>query len=184
MMDRCSDSDDSDVGANGISPKGLQSTTTPPIEHSDWREYYDVAVNAGVKAALKREWDKWFHDGMQEYTSTGNRKRPSYQAIINMVSAAVNSISPENVKRAFECCGVGAMGATISEDRLNQRLQQVLSWRGDNGIGPLEETSTSSAIDDVNEDIDNESIVSIGSDDEQLIGSDYDDNNNEIVVVN
>lgn len=51
-----------------------------------------------------------------------------------MVTNAIHSISLENVKRAFECCGIAAHGASVPEERLNERLRTVLSWRDSHGL--------------------------------------------------
>lgn len=89
-----------------------------------------------------------------------------------MVSIAIDSISPANIKQAFECCAIGATVTAIAEDRLNQRLQEVLSWRGGRGIAPLDGMKTSADRNDV-EHFENDVIVRIDTvDEESRIGFD------------
>jgi hypothetical protein len=134
-----------------------------PSKTTCFTQPLDVGVNAAFKAFLKSEWDAWQRDGPKEYTPSGNRKRPSYQAIIDMVSNAIEQISQDTVKRAFECCGIAAHGAPVSQDRLNERFRHVLSWQQSSGLVPA----------DLEEDDDGD------SDDEELVPREDDANSDD-----
>jgi hypothetical protein len=86
----------------------------------------DVAVNASFKTALKNEWAAWLRDAEPEYTPSGYRKRPSYQAIVDMVSLATDAIQPTAVIRAFETCGIAENGQEVPIELLNERLREIL----------------------------------------------------------
>lgn len=61
------------------------------------------------------------------YTSSGNRKGPSYQRVVEMVDSVMQKIKKEDTQRAFTCCGVTEFGETVPEDSLNQKLQACMN---------------------------------------------------------
>lgn len=74
----------------------------------------------------------------------------------------MGTIRPEIVQRAFECCGIGEMGAKIPKEKLNMklqtRLQNILPQAGDssnieiiNNDGTENEIRTNEEQDDVAE---------------------------------
>ena len=119
----------------------------------------DVAINSVFKAALRHEWEAWVRDVPAEFTAKGYRKRPSYQEIVDMVSNALSTISSENIKRAFECCGIASMGRSVGSNLLNQRLKTILSW--EKGAIGLAQISSAEIVEQSDEDQE--------SDDEQLL---------------
>ena len=68
----------------------------------------DVSLNSFFKAALRRGWLDWLTNGPKEMTAKGYRRRPSYQAVVDMVLKAVHSLSPENIRKSFRVCGIAA----------------------------------------------------------------------------
>ena len=52
----------------------------------------DVSLNKPFKQYLKDEWDIWFN-GPAEFTKNGNRKKPSYENIFQMVSSSLIKLS-------------------------------------------------------------------------------------------
>lgn len=44
-----------------------------PLKTTSYTQPLDVAVNAGFKAALKNEWNKWLRESPIEVTRNGNR---------------------------------------------------------------------------------------------------------------
>jgi hypothetical protein len=88
----------------------------------------DVSVNSSFKSALRAAWSDWFENTPPEYTPKGYRKRPSYQALINFVDKAIQKISPEIIKRSFECCGIGEFGTDIPREKMNSKICDVLSF--------------------------------------------------------
>ena len=59
-------------------------------------------------------------------TAKGYRRRPSYQAVVDMVLKVVHSLSPESIRKSFRVCGIAAEGETVPENELNERLKQLL----------------------------------------------------------
>lgn len=48
---------------------------------------------------------------------------------MDFTAAALKQISPEIIKRSFECCGIGEKGEKIPLCKLNTRLQAILDTR-------------------------------------------------------
>ena len=59
-------------------------------------------------------------------TAKGYRRRPLYQAVVDMVLKVVHSLSPESIRKSFRVCGIAAEGETVPENELNERLKQLL----------------------------------------------------------
>ncbi len=106
-----------------------------PPKTTSFLQPLDVAINGPFKAALRREWEAWFAGGHKEFTPKGYRKRPSYQAIIDMVSNAQYSLRKETVQKSFRCCGISAKGGEVPGEELNTRLKTVLK---EDEIGTVE----------------------------------------------
>ena len=87
---------------------------------------FDVSLNSSFKAALRRGWLDWLINGPKEMTTKGYRRRPSYQAVVDMVLKAVHSLSPESIKKSFRVSGIAAEGEKVPENELNERLKQLL----------------------------------------------------------
>lgn len=122
----------------------------------------DVGINLPFKAGMRREWQEWALNGPKEFTPKGYRKRPSYDAIVQMVSRALLSVRPETVMNAFTACGVAAGGQAVATNSLNSHLRRVLGG---------EDVAA-----DVTADADEESSESLGeessSDDDHYDGMD------------
>ena len=77
----------------------------------------DVCINKPLKDGYKAAWELW-HSSVNtlnltpsivssEFTSkAGNRKKPSYTQLINMVESAANSIGSEMIRNSFIVCGL------------------------------------------------------------------------------
>ena len=76
--------------------------------------------NQVFKHIMREEWQDWLHNEIPEYTQAGNRRRPSYQNLINMVSRSIIALNVEVIRRAFELCGVAARGAHVQQGALKQ----------------------------------------------------------------
>lgn len=99
-----------------VIPKGFTSILQP----------LDVCINGPLKAALRNEWALWFDHGVKEYTAGGNRRRPSYQVIVDMVSRALRTIPAEMIRASFTLCGIAANGAEVPVAQLHSRLRAKL----------------------------------------------------------
>ena len=64
----------------------------------------DVSLNGPFKAALRECWTDWVVKGPKERTNKGYRRRPSYQALVNMVLVSALSLSQEAVRKSFRVC--------------------------------------------------------------------------------
>ena len=111
----------------------------------------DVAVNASFKSALREQWETWLSEGEQLFPPKGNRKRPSWQQIVNFVSAAIEKLDKSSFKRTFELCGVSEQGQQLEERLPNHRLTQILVHREATGC-ENEEIDESCVEDDSEED--------------------------------
>ena len=59
-------------------------------------------------------------------TAKGYRRKPSYQAVVDMVLKAVRSLLPASIRKSFRMCGIAAEGEKVPENELNERLKQLL----------------------------------------------------------
>ncbi|CAL8094661.1 unnamed protein product [Calicophoron daubneyi] len=55
-----------------------------------------------------------------------HKKRPSYQAIVDVVVNASKGISSDTMKKAFECCGVADDGKEFPVSKTSHLLQNIL----------------------------------------------------------
>ena len=76
-------------------------------------------------------WSKWFREGEKRYTKKGNRKPPSYQAIVDMVLEALKRISEGMIKKSFRVCGFAANGVSVPNEDLHSRLRNFLNEESD-----------------------------------------------------
>ncbi|RNA15037.1 Pogo transposable element with, partial [Brachionus plicatilis] len=87
----------------------------------------DVSVNAPIKTYFRNEWSNWMDESVPIFTAGGNRKKPSYQQLINMLENAVNCRNkPDLIKKAFTCCGYFDNSIQDYLLHLNPRLKQLL----------------------------------------------------------
>lgn len=141
-----------------------------PTGTTSYFQPLDVAVNASFKSALREQWEYWLSEGEHQFTPKGNRKRPSWQQIVNFVSASIEKLDKSSFKRAFECCGVGERGQQLQENILNHRLSQILAHH-----------ESQDEMDFENEQLDEEETLSVhGASDVDSCEADH-DNENELV---
>ena len=89
-------------------------------------QHLDILLNSSFKAALRSDWLDWLINGPKEMTAKKYRRRPSYQAVLDMVLKAVHSLSPESIRKSFRVCGIATEGEKVPENELNKRLKQLL----------------------------------------------------------
>ena len=128
-----------------IKTKLVPPKTTPYLQPLD----VTGGPNKVFKHLMRGEWQDWLHNEIPEYTQAGNRRRPSYQHLINMVSRSIIALNVEVIRRAFELCGVAARGAHVQQGALNHRLCGVL---GNEGLDIRHESDEDDNDDDDSDD--------------------------------
>ena len=96
---------------------------------TSYMQSLDVSINSPFKTSLRYQWKLWFEKGPKEHTSRGNRKRPSYEYLLKMVSEATKEIEKEVVVRGFECCGIAPGGNRVPIESLYGRLRGILAYQ-------------------------------------------------------
>ena len=88
----------------------------------------DVSINKPIKEAYKNQWIQWINESTPSYTQMGNRQRASYQAIVNMVSNAMQKINKTSIlSSSFGHCGLVPVTSILDFfDKLNPRLKSIL----------------------------------------------------------
>ena len=93
----------------------------------------DVSINKPLKAKLRNHWEEWIADEdyqFEVFTPSGNRKRPSYQCVVDWVSNSLMTLDELMVKKSFVTCGI-IRDKDFELDRLNTRLRQILIEKDD-----------------------------------------------------
>jgi hypothetical protein len=100
----------------------------------------DVGINGPLKCHMRALWDDWMSDDAKTtFTPGGNRRRPSYQQMCDMVSSALNKIEPDTIRAAFRTCGIAPNGKPVPITALNQQLQKVMSAMPDEEYDTMNE---------------------------------------------
>ena len=60
------------------------------------------------------------------YTNAGNGKHPDYETMIEMVSNAMKSVTPDVIRTSFNVCRIAPYDQDVPIDELNQRLRTVI----------------------------------------------------------
>ncbi len=111
--------------------KNLNVKVKPiPPKMTSFLQPLDVSggPNGVFKRNLRHQWQDWFENGPKEYTPKGNRRRPSYGAILQMVSDAVAALGETIIKQSFELCSITALAASQPVSYLNARLRGILGY--------------------------------------------------------
>ena len=93
----------------------------------------DVSINKPLKAKLREHWEDWFADEdymFEIYTPCGNRKKPSYQCLVDWVSKSMMTLEQSMVQKSFVTCGI-VRAKDFELDHLNTRLRQLLIDKND-----------------------------------------------------
>ena len=81
-----------------------------------------VYTNA-VFPCIPKQCSRVYQCSVPVYTNAGNRKHPDYETMIEMVSYAMKSITPDVICTSCKVCDVAPYGPL---DELNQRLRTVM----------------------------------------------------------
>ena len=125
-----------------------------PAKTTSYLKPLDVSVNSPFKTSLRNQWNLCFEKGPKEYTSKRNRKRPSYEYLLKMVSEATKEIEKEVVVRGFECCGTAPEGNRVPIESLNGRLRGILGYQ--EVLDEMDLFEDESSSEESNDDIDSE----------------------------
>lgn len=91
----------------------------------------DVSVNKPLKAFYAEYWNEWIGDELiAEYTNTGNSKKPDMQLCLDWISKALLKITPDTIRKSFECCGLKD-GDWQSFEHLSLSLQKIIGIKID-----------------------------------------------------
>ncbi len=145
-----------------------------PPKATSFCQPLDVAINSSFKAALKSEWQAWLTGTPPVYTPAGYRQRPSYQAIIDMVANASDTVTPEKIIRAFECCGIVKKGEEVQAEKLNEQLKLVLSWKKETGLVENQEIEDENDDDGAGADSGEEALFQVNDNEEMSSDDDID----------
>lgn len=63
-------------------------------------------VSGPFNAKLTEEWQDWLVNVKRLYTPAGNRKKPYYEQVLQMVSNAVTSIYESMITHSFNVCRI------------------------------------------------------------------------------
>ena len=91
-----------------VIPGGLTSILQP----------LDVVLNKPFKDRMKQKWMAWMASGKQEFTKTGNMKRPSLSLVTYWVKEAWNDIPTEMVVKSFLKTGISNKMDGTEDDAL------------------------------------------------------------------
>ena len=88
----------------------------------------DVCINKSFKDYYKAEWNEWMDNGIHIYTKCGNRQKPSYQTLVDMVSKCLIKLSKDRklIKKSFETCGIINKTKNNSVACFNSRLVDIV----------------------------------------------------------
>ena len=78
-------------------PGGFTSTLQP----------LDVSINKPFKALYRDEWTEWMEKD-PIFTPAGNRQKPSYQCLVDMISRCMTALEDRNemIAKSFVCTGI------------------------------------------------------------------------------
>lgn len=93
----------------------------------------DVCINKPFKEYYREEWNEWMDNGEHIYTKGGNRQKPSYQTLVDMVSKCLIKLrnDKELIKKSFDSCGIINKSKFNSLDNLNTKLKKILKNEDD-----------------------------------------------------
>jgi hypothetical protein len=84
----------------------------------------DVSVNKPFKDYYKAVWNEWMSSKQAVYTKAGNRQKPAYQDLVDMVSESLKNIDNRKniIKTSFTTTGI--LNSRIGQ--FNQRLKNII----------------------------------------------------------
>ena len=134
-------------------PGGLTATLQP----------LDVSINKPFKQLYRDEYEAWLDSPNPIFTKNGNRQKPSYQCLVDMVSRCVTEMQKreEVIKKSFVCTGI-VQSEEFSPQFFHERLRRFF---------------VNSAGEDNSEEIESEEIEQA-----QSVESNDADNDSEIVM--
>jgi transposase-like protein len=66
----------------------------------------DVVINKPFKDNFRVEWDDWMVNSEPIFTKSGNRQKPAYECVFNMLSKSLQKINTNMVSKSFTVCGL------------------------------------------------------------------------------
>ena len=127
-------------------PGGFTSTLQP----------LDVSINKPFKQYYQELYYEWFDSDNAIYTKGGNRQKPSYQCLVDMVSKSMDRLATQilMIKKSFVCIGIVQNGL-LKKDELNYRLKEFVineeDWDAEQDF--LSEIANNGGSECVNEEI-------------------------------
>ena len=89
------------------------------------------SVNKPFKKRYKESWNEWIGDQtQQDFTQSGNRRKPDYAIVSDWVSNASNKISRDTIIKSLPACGifyhVNEFNSLSFISNLNSRAKHIL----------------------------------------------------------
>ena len=76
---------------SALKDKGIQSISVPAGFTSELQPL-DVSIYKPIKAILRQQWQNWYDSSEPILTKAGNRQKPSYQAMVDMIAKVYDGI--------------------------------------------------------------------------------------------
>ena len=99
-------------------PGGFTSTLQP----------LDVSINKPFKQYYQEQYYEWLDSENPIFTKSGNRQKPSYQCLVDMVSKAVSIMETQTamINKSFVTTGIIQRGL-LKKEELNYRLKEFIT---------------------------------------------------------
>lgn len=104
-----------------------------PAKFTSELQPLDVSINAPFKTNFREIWSEYMLNSVPQYTPSGNRKKPSYDCQLQMISAAIEKTNHiHTISYSFIACGLSCRNDTDNQFPeksvlyyFNERLKKI-----------------------------------------------------------